>query len=223
MGMVQRGCASIHQRCNVWEEERKKSVRPIRRILQFYLWHMSDVVIGKPLSHCLVLRPWQKMDKLGLGFRTDAVRHGALVLQHGVVVLCERLAYLGRHSADYISVTVLIATLVSLNWHQSDGVMEHGKDCASRCRLCAYIILHVTVRGLQSVWFCEDACSAQRVAVAYLLITVLCNHFPADCYWTDVFPSSNTDIILIRIVAQGSSSSCSSSSSSRQEVLRSGC
>lgn len=164
------------------------------------------------------------MDKLGLGFRTDAVRHGALVFQHGVVVLCERLAYLGRHSADYISVTVLIATLVSLIWHQSDGVMEHGKDCASRCRLCAYIILHVTVRGLQSVWFCEDACSAQRVAVAYLLITVLCNHFPADCYWTDVFPSSNTDIILIRIVAQGSSSSCSSSSSSsRQEVLRSGC
>ena len=57
MRVVQRGCASIHQRCNVWEEERKKPVRPIRRILQFYLWHMSDVVIGKPLSHCLVLRP----------------------------------------------------------------------------------------------------------------------------------------------------------------------
>lgn len=66
--------------------------------------------------------------------------------------------------------------------------MEHGKDCASRCRFGAHLVLHVTALRLQRVWFCEGACSAQRAAVAYLLITVMCSHFPADCYWTNVFP-----------------------------------
>lgn len=41
--------------------------------------HMSDVVIGKPPSHCLG-SSLTKMDKHGLGIRTDAVRHGAFDL-----------------------------------------------------------------------------------------------------------------------------------------------
>lgn len=157
-----------------------------------------------------------EMDKHRLGVRTDAVRHGAFHVQYRAVV---RAAVQRRTITTrfYLHSFQQCPCLVSVWSDISAAVIdaEHGTDC-----VCAHIRFISNMLGVCSHVLSTEGCSRSSV------LLIICPVQSFSCWLMldrcRLFPSSNTDIILIRILTPGSSISISISSSQRSS-LRSVC
>lgn len=118
---------------------------------------MSDVVIEKPVSYCLVSHPWQKMDKHRLEVRTDAVRHGAFDMQYRVIVLCARLLCRETQMMHNLQHVVCVVSPLYFCWSDIIATVREidlDMDCAY-FQICVLIKLRLAVRVRKA---CRSVC-----------------------------------------------------------------